>query len=312
METITSRIDNVTGIPDEYRSTIIPPPRSIKIGLTESCGYSCAFCLQAIRKMSGVMRREDYSLVLREAYKAGIEEVGLFFLGESFLLSSDRLGAAVREARQMFPYIFLTTNASNATEDKLEAVMANGLDSLKFSLNFHSPAQLAEIAKVPESVFDQVIENIKTAAMVKERGGYHCNLYISSIDFDGEQGEKMRGLVESLKPYVSETYRLPLYGMSGAAIAAGMKPRPGNPGRLDNLREPIPCWSVFRETRVMSNLDVVACCFGPGENNEFVIGNLREQDFMAIWNGPKAQELRAAHLSGDVTGTACESCAAGS
>jgi len=55
-----------------------------------------------------------------------------------------------------------------------------------------------------------------------------------------------------------------------------------------------------------------ACCFGPGAKREFVMADLTEVDFMTGWNSLAYQKLRAAHLSGDVTGTVCEGCAAGS
>ena len=308
-ERITNRIDTVTGIGEDRLGTILPPPRSVKIGLTDSCNYACSFCVQSIRQMSGNMDRALYTKVLHELADAGVEEAGLFFLGESFLLSW--LPEAVQEAKELFPYVFLTTNGASATPKKVEACMAAGLDSLKFSLNFHSPGQLAEVAKVPEARFQTVLDNIKAAHEIKMRGGYHCNIYASSIALDGEQGEKMRAVIDSIRPYIDEAYQLPLYSMSGAAVAAGLKPQPGNPGRLDNMRDPLPCWSVFSEVRVDRHGNVIACCFGPGMNDEFIMGNVQRESFMTIWNNEKYQSLRAAHLRKDVTGTPCESCAAG-
>ena len=105
----------------------------------------------------------------------------------------------------------------------------------------------------------------KKAYEIRERGRYPTKLYASSIAFDGEQGEKMRAVVEEILPYVDEHYWLPLYGMSGAAKAAGWKPKPGNPGRLDNMRsEPLPCWAVFTEAHVTADGMLAACCFGTG------------------------------------------------
>jgi radical SAM protein with 4Fe4S-binding SPASM domain len=52
------------------------------------------------------------------------------------------------------------------------------------------------------------------------------------------------------------------------------------------------------------------CCFGQGVEGDLIAGNLNEQPFSEIWNNQKYIQLRAAHLRKDVTGTACESCAA--
>lgn len=308
---ITERIDGITGIAPQYRRTVIPAPKSVKIELTAACNYACKFCVQAINKGSGTMDRELFSRVIREMRAAGVEELGLFYIGESFLCSW--LPEAIKEAKEVgFPYVFLTTNGSAATPKKVEQCMQAGLDSLKFSLNFTGAKQLAEVAQVSERFFEQAITHLIAARQIRDQGGYKCGVYASSIAFDGEQGERMREVVARVKSFVDEHYWLPLYGMSGAAKAAGWKPRPGNPGRLDAMRDPLPCWAVSTEGHINHDGTMSACCFGPGSKREFVMADLREVDFMTGWNSVKYQELRAAHLRMDVTGTICEGCAAGS
>lgn len=308
---ITERIDGITGIAPQYRRTVIPAPKSVKIELTAACNYACKFCVQAINKGSGTMERGLFSRVIREMRAAGVEELGLFYIGESFLCSW--LPEAIKEAKEVgFPYVFLTTNGSAATPKKVEECMKAGLDSLKFSLNFTGPAQLADVAQVSARFFEQAITHLIAARQIRDQGGYKCGVYASSIAFDGEQGERMREVVARVKPFVDEHYWLPLYGMSGAAKAAGWKPRPGNPGRLDAMRDPLPCWAVSTEGHINHDGTMSACCFGPGSKREFVMADLREVDFMTGWNSVKYQELRAAHLRMDVTGTICEGCAAGS
>lgn len=308
---ISERIDGITDIAPAYRGTTIPAPKSVKIELTAACNYACKFCVQSVQKGSGTMDRALFSRLIREMRAAGVEELGLFYIGESFLCSW--LPEAIKEAKEVgFPYVFLTTNGSAATPKKVEECMKAGLDSLKFSLNFTGPSQLADVAQVSARFFEQAITHLIAARQIRDAGGYKCGVYASSIAFDGEQGDRMREVVSRIKPYVDEHYWLPLYGMSGAAIAAGLKPRPGNPGRLDQMRDPIPCWSVFQEGHINQDGTMSACCFGPGTKREFVMADLTEVDFMTGWNSLAYQKLRAAHLSGDVTGTVCEGCAAGS
>jgi hypothetical protein len=207
--------------------------------------------------------------------------------------------------------VFLTTNGSVATPPRVEAAMRAGLDSLKFSLNFYDAQQLADVAKVAPRTFDRVIYHVKKAYEIRERNGYNTKLYASSIAFDGEQGKKMRAVVEEILPYVDEHYWLPLYGMSGAAKAAGWKPQPGNPGRLDNMRkETLPCWAVFTEAHVTADGMLAACCFGTGLDGDLAMADLKSTSFMDGWNSAAFQTLRAAHLKKDVSGTACAECAA--
>jgi MoaA/NifB/PqqE/SkfB family radical SAM enzyme len=307
---ITERIDSVTRIPPSHLGTVLPAPKSAKIEITANCTYRCSFCVKSLRPDNGVMDRKLFSRIIREMKDYGVEELGVFYIGESF--TCRWLPDAIYEARSVgFPYIFLTTNGAIATPDRVQACMEAGLDSLKFSLNFTDPEQLREIAQVPGRHFDAVLTNLMLARKIRDAGNYKCGLYASSIAFDGEQGEKMRELVETIKPYVDEHYWLPLYSMGGASEAAGWQPKAGNPGRLGALRESLPCWSAFTEAHITKDGKLSACCFGHGSEDSLVMADLKEVSFAEGWNSPAYQELRQAHLNRDVSKTPCSACAAG-
>ncbi len=308
---ITTRIDAVTKLDGPYRAEIVPAPRSVKIEITATCNYKCTFCVKSIRPDDGMMDRALFTRLLHEMKAAGVEELGLFYIGESF--TCWWLPDAIKEAKAAgFPYVFLTTNGSGATKERVKACFDAGLDSLKFSLNFADEQQLHDVARVSPVYWERAIKNLKIARQVRDEGKYKCGLYASSIAFDGEQGEKMRALVEEIRPYVDEHYWLPLYGMSGASEAAGWKPQPGNPGRLDAMRDPLPCWAVATEGHITHNGELAACCFGTGTDGDLIMADLKEVGFMEGWNSLKYQQLRRAHLAKDVRGTPCEHCAAGS
>jgi MoaA/NifB/PqqE/SkfB family radical SAM enzyme len=307
--TITARIDAITGIPPSHRGVSIPAPRSVKIELTANCNYRCNFCVKSLRPDNGEMDRTFYSRIIRELRDVGVEELGVFYIGESF--TCKWLPDAIAEAKHVgFPYVFLTTNGSIATPSIVERCMQAGLDSLKFSLNFVDEAQFEDVAQVKPSLYRKAIQNIKDARAIRALGNYPCRLYASSIAFDGEQGEKMRALVDEVRPFVDEHYWLPLYGMSGAAKEHGWKPQPGNPGRLDAMREPLPCWSVFTEGHITARGGLSACCFGTGMEGDLLMGDLTKQPFMDAWNSPEFLRLRQAHLMRDVSGTGCAGCVA--
>jgi hypothetical protein len=310
MQLITERIDAITRIDARYQGEVLPAPRSVKIEITANCNYKCGFCVKSLRDDNGAMDRALYRRLLGEMREAGVEELGVFYIGESF--TCKWLPEAIAEAKAAgFPYVFLTTNGSAATPERVRACMEAGLDSLKFSLNFYSAEQLADVAQVQPAFWRKAIENLKTAREIRDEGGYRCGLYASSIAFDGDQGALMRVLVDEVRPYLDEHYWLPLYGMSGASKAAGWVPQPGNPGRLAAMRPPLPCWAVFTEGHITADGTLAACCFGNGLDGGLAMADLKQVSFMEGWNSPKYQALRKAHLARDVRGTACETCAAG-
>ena len=257
------------------------------------------------------MDRAFYSTIIREMHEAGVEELGMFYLGESFLLPW--LHEAIKEAKDVgYKYVFITTNGSASTPNKVRECMAAGLNSLKFSLNFADEKQFADITNVPESGFNKIIANVKEAFFIRERNEYDCGLFASYISYDDEQGKRMAELVEELKPYLDEIYALPLYSQAdltgGDNEASGMDVKAGNPGRAGNMRPPLPCWSLFTEGRVSYDGHLSACCFD--HDGRFRMGDLNEVDFMDAWHSPEFINLREAHLQTDVEGTACQGCVA--
>jgi MoaA/NifB/PqqE/SkfB family radical SAM enzyme len=312
LKKITDKIDNVTGIPDEYRKTELPAPISVKIELTSRCNFKCAFCATGYKlRDKGEMDETFYLKLLDDLKASGVQEVGMFFLGESMLL--DVLPKRIKQAKDAgFEYVYLTTNGSLATPDKVRDCMEAGLDSLKFSLNYADEQQFAEISQVKATLFYDMLCNIEAAWHVREEGDYECGLFASYIQYTGEQMEKMKPLLADLAPFLDEMYSLPLYSQADFTgednAEKGWNVRAGNPGRYEAMRSPLPCWSLFTETRVTHDGHVAACCFD--HDGKFDMGDLNEMPFMEAWNNPAFQELRASHLDKDVAGTVCEGCVA--
>jgi len=309
---ITRRIDAVTGIPQRYLAARLPAPRAVKIELTSQCNYRCGFCAHRLRmKKRGEMDMPFFQRVVGEMVDAGVEELGVFYIGESFMC--DWLPEAIAHAKHRgIRYVFLTTNGSLATPARVSECMRAGLDSLKFSMNNADEEQFERIAAVKPKLFRDSVMNLKAARAIRDLGGHSCGLYASSIRYDGEQQARMEALVDEIRPFVDEHYWLPLYSMGSHATQReeelGYRPTAGNQGRLGALREPLPCWSAFTEGHITYDGKLSACCFDAGD--KWVMADLNEVSFMEGWNSPAFLALREAHLKRDVRGTICESCVA--
>jgi radical SAM protein with 4Fe4S-binding SPASM domain len=310
--TITERIDAITAIEPARAVVAAPVPRSVKIELTARCNFACAFCARDMRlRDQKDMDRGLFERLLRHMRAAGVEEIGLFYLGESFLLPWLPEAVAFAKRDCGYPYVFLTTNGSLATPERVRACMEAGLDSLKFSYNYADRDQFADVAGVKAAYFDRMNANIAAAHAVREEGGYSCGLYASYIEYDGEQGRRMRDAIDRIRPFVDEIYALPLYSqadlVSGEEAVRGWNAVAGNRGRAAALRDPLPCWSIFTEGHVTWDGKLSACCFD--HDGRFHMGDLSRESFAEAWNSPDFQRLRAAHLRRDVRGTVCQDCA---
>ena len=316
MQGITERIDHITRIPPEYRKAVLPAPKAVKIEISPRCNYRCGFCALRTREVQPKWDM-DFGLfqrITREMRDAGVTEIGVFYLGESFM-NPRLLVDCIRHLKQELgmPYVFLTSNASMAFPEAVEACMKAGLDSLKWSCNAADEEQFERIMAVSKKLFHRAAENIRAAWQARKQGSYKTGLYASSIRYDGGQQAKMEAfLAQNVLPYVDQHYWLPLYSMGAFATQReqelGYRPSAGNQGRLGALREPLPCWSAFTEGHVTAEGRLSACCFDATAH--WTMGDLTRQSFMQAWNSPEFVKLRAAHLRRDVRGTVCESCIA--
>ena len=312
---ITQRIDAIARIPTAYRTTTPPCPRSVKVELTGRCNYRCAYCALAVRaeQPKHDMDWNLFARIAKDMRGEGVEEIGLFYIGESFI----NPGLLIRAIHYLkddleMPRVFLTSNASLASPEHVKACMAAGLDSLKWSVNA-TESQFPALMGVSAQMLDRALDNIRAAWVIRNEGRFATELSASSIRFESADDlDAMDDLLDwSVRPYVDTHYWLPLYSMGSLATererALGLRPTPGNRGRFDNPVDPLPCWACFTEGHVLVDGRLSACCFDA--TGRWVMGDLRTQSFMQAWHSPAFQALRQRHLDRDVTGTACEKCA---
>jgi uncharacterized Fe-S cluster-containing radical SAM superfamily protein len=326
---ITTKIDAVTKIDDIRLKAggIQPPPKSVKIELTARCNLQCKYCATSMRKSTPPPDMDIYFFkkITEDMRMSGVEEIGLFYLGEPFM-NKGLLVEATQWVKQglRFPYVFLTSNATMADENTVRQLMTAGLDSIKWSVNFADVKQFSDITQSRNEFFDIALKNIKSAWEIRKQTGAKTMLSASSILYGDEQKAKMEAFLdENIRPYVDRHYWLPLYQMSMLVKhmenVLGYKPTAGNMGRLDDItllptRKPLPCWSAFTEGHVRADGGLSACCFG--SDDRFDMGVLDGTNFMRMWNSKKFQALRMAQLRvmtegpKSLVGTPCEVCIA--
>lgn len=328
-EDITDRIDAVTKIPD-IRIQMVgiqPAPKSVKIELTSRCNLRCKYCAVRTRKEQSQkdMDFRFFQKITEDMRISGVEEIGVFYLGESFV-APELLIKAVDWCKNTlkFPYIFLTSNATMAKSTIVAKLMNVGLDSLKWSVNSADAEQFSQVTGGAEKQFDQIFVNIKDAKEYRDKFFPNTRLYASSILYEGEQKDKMQRLLnEKVIPCVDKHYWLPLYQMSmyrdKVEKELGYTPTAGNMGRIDDFtmkpnRKPLPCWTAFTEGHVRVDGGLSACCFGA--DDRFDMGILDGTNFMRQWNSPRFIKLREAQLKTikdgqeALKGTPCDVCVA--
>ena len=177
--------------------------------------------------------------------RAGVKEIGVFYLGESFMgprLLVDCIPSEIRAGDALrVPHL----NARWLPE-AIEACMKAGLDSLKWSVNAADEAVRENHGRV-----GQVLPAWTTSGVGMRRTATN-RLYASSIRYDGEQQAKMEALRERVIPYVDQHYWLPLYSMGAFATereAARLSPHRRQPGKNEPARAPALLVGIHRGPR---------------------------------------------------------------
>jgi hypothetical protein len=304
---IADRLERLRTLEPDRRSSAPPAPRSAKIELTSRCNYGCAFCPATLRDSP----RHDmswrlYTRIARELREAGVEQLGLFYIGESLLYP--RLEESITYAKQdcRYPYVFLTTNGSLATAGRVHDLMRSGLDSLKFALNFADGRQIHRGAGVAPETLETIVRNVLAACDVRDEfealTGKRCLVSASSLAYDAAQGARMDPLLARIAQRVDEHYWLPVYGR--AADWASCTNGSGASSRIS--RKALPCWPLYTEAHVTADGRLSACPLDHGAR--FHMADLKSCSFSAAWHASAFRALREAHLQGEVAATPCADC----
>jgi molybdenum cofactor biosynthesis enzyme MoaA len=292
---VSEKVDNRTHVPKERLIESPSFPTDMKIEVTSRCNYNCVNCAtgQNLRPVGDM----DFTLfcnISLQAHNVGVKEMGLFLLGESFLL--DNIQSYVATAKGTgIEYVYITTNGSLCTPQNMQAVMNAGLDSLKFSLNAGTWQEYDRITG--KDRFNTVMKNIK---WISEYRNDKINLSVSCI-YDDEHPNEMEDLKNDVSKYVEDFYFLP--NMCHGGYVNGSS---GNIGRLENPVDPVPCWELFNTSRVTWDGYLTMCSFD--HEGVFKIADLKKVKLIDAWNDSKFIELRKAHLLNNINDTICNRC----
>lgn len=305
MENITDRISRTYRVPPECLSETPPIPKSVKIEVTSRCDFKCFFCEHTFsNEKHADIDPELLYRILGEMAEVGVEEVGLFWIGESMLVK--RLPEYVAYAKSLgFRNVYLTTNGRLATPARMEALIEAGLDSIKFSVSGSNRQNYIAVTGV--DAFEKVMSNIKYAW--EYRGDRKKPGIFASSYHDISNPAEYEAIKRLVEPYVDEHYPLRLYGsrkVNTENDEAKIVEMPTEARR--RLQEMLPCWSLFTLPHISQNGFMSACFCDPDQ--KLFMADLKQVSFREAWHSEKFRALRRAHLQHNVIGAPCESCIA--
>ena len=274
------------------------PYTNFLIELSNACNHACIFCThQKMKRPVGFIKEDLLYQVLQQAYDLGTREVGFYATGEPFIVNN--LSKYVKKAKKIGDeYVYLTSNGSLATPEKLRAVIDNGVDSIKFSINAPNREMYQFIHGKDD--FDIVVEHLQYMNEYRKESGRKFKIFITGI---------LTRYTERLK----EDYFQVFKGLADEIVFKDVYNQGGNMPEIDELLRCTYDNETYRRCNLpfdsiyVTHEGYLSVCNADYENM-LVVADLNRESLKDGWYGEKMKKIRQGFMDDNVSQTLCDGC----
>ena len=288
-------------------------PEDLSLELTNTCNFSCSYCLQSDpahfeRVARTKLSPDDAEVLLRRLREGGVTTDVIHWTldGEPFV-HKEIDAITERAIRHGFRTFIFATNGFFCSPERLRALPTeapSGKVRYSLHIDFCADAEMFEENRGTKGSWSRIHRYL--SAVLSDPGLDHIDVHLTDIssfplEDEGEIAEHFQALQQLFPPSqrLRVTSRI-FHNATGfvGGVLARKRERKGS----YNLC-PYP-WSSLV---VASNGDVVACC--RDLQHKTVLGNLLQQELPEIWNGEAYRTLRRNLASGNPEASAaCQGC----
>jgi radical SAM protein with 4Fe4S-binding SPASM domain len=286
-------------------------PVSVSTELTNNCNLSCPHCSSGSGRMlrkKGFMDIDLFKKIMKEL-RPYLYNVNLYFQGEpmlhplffSFIANCLKTNAVV------------STNGHYLSGDNSERIVRSGLKKLIISVD-GVDQETYSIYRINGNL-NTVTEGIKKLTEAKERFKSSLKIEIQFLvnSFNEHQIPQIKELAKS----VHAKLRLKSMQIIDKAEIDSWLPSDNRFKRYTIkdgsyvLKSSMPdrCARLWFNPVITWDGKVVPCCFD--KDAEHIMGDLNQDSFREIWDGPKYRVFRKSILSGRQTVEICRNCTSG-
>lgn len=268
---------------------IAPHPPKIMFELTNACNHRCVFCAnRRIKREMGVMAREVFITIAKEAFSIGVKEAALYTTGESLL--HPEIVDFVRIAKEIgFSYTYLSSNGVLLTPVISRKLLEAGLDSLRISINAGTRETYRKIHGRDD--FEIVVANIREYDRIRKELNSASLLSISCVLTKHTLKDK-EILEKALSSYVNAIKWTDVRTQGGNMPHTIRKLSTKKSNLSNGIKS---CGLLWNGMHVDYAGNLTLCCVD--FDGSMVVGNIMERGLMNCWNGPEMKEHRRLHLS---------------
>lgn len=282
---------------------LVPPfPKEFLIDISSLCNHTCSFCSN--RKMQN-KSNADSNLVLKileEARNEGSDSVGLYATGEPFLNKDLEKFVSFAKKELKYSYVYITTNGAACTPKRMETVINNGLDSIKFSIHGGTSETYKKVHG--KNDFERVIKNLKWVDEYRKNNNINLKIYVTMVETHENKSET-ETLKEIVSPYI-DGWDPHLMNNS-----CGTMPENNEIGEISekNIRgrnHSGVCFQPFGSFTVTPEGYVSGCVLD--YHKALIVGDSNKKSLREIWESKIYQNWRKRHLEDKTKGYICYNC----
>ncbi len=328
----SQRAASRTGESREGVAALVPLPRELYLETTNRCNELCDQCPRTHLPRAEERDLSLAEVIAITDQLPVIERVVLHGLGEPML--NPELPQIVAHLRARGAYVLFNSNATALSERMGRALIEAGLNELRVSLDGARPETYARIRGVSDRTLPKILRNLRRFAEIQRQLGVDVprlsfwftamrenlaelpqlvdlaletgvrEIYVQRLIYFGEGLARedqalFRKAAEAERAVIDETARrCREHGLTFSATGA-VTPDEYLAKTAENVeaRPWAGCRRPVSLAYITSLGSVFSCCFAPfhpGPASTRALGNVFEQSFAEIWNGPRYRAFRAA------------------
>jgi len=299
-------ISSLTG-----RSIVSGMPVSVSAELTNYCNLNCPECNSGSGLMTrnrGYMDIDLFSKVIKEIGPC-LFNINLYFQGEPML--HPKFFTFLRKCSDINTTV--STNGHFLSEESAEKLVKSGLKKIIVSLDGFDQDTYSEYRK--NGNINKVFEGIKFISEAKKRNSSSIRLVIQFLvnRINEHQIKDIRHYAHKMGASLSlksmQILNKEKTGLWLPAIRKYRRYEQDGDGYRIKSRLPDMCARLWFNPVISWDGKVLPCCFD--KDAEHVMGDLNEDSFRDIWNGPRYRIFRKSILSDRRMTEICRNCTSG-
>jgi radical SAM protein with 4Fe4S-binding SPASM domain len=292
-------------------ATVNGMPLSIGAELTNNCNLNCPECLSGSGKMlreHGFMDIGLFSRVMKEL-SPYLYNINLYFQGEPML--HPMFFSFVRNS--VTTHTVVSTNGHFLSDENSEKIVKSGLNKLIISLDGIDQDTYSAYRK--NGTVNTVIDGIKNVADARKK--FNSSLKIEIQFLVNRQNEHQIPQIRQMAKGVKASLSLKSMQIMNKEDIGSWLPLNGRFRRYKMKNEeyvtkntlPDRCARLWFNPVITWDGKVIPCCFD--KDAEYIMGDINNDSFREIWNGPKYRIFRKNILLGRQMIEICRNCTSG-